>query len=173
MNLFFDLETKDYITRDRKPRELRMSIGIVMDEAKGLWIYDETQVVDLIRLLMDAECVVGFNTIYFDYGVLSRYPLGWCVRKIAKTIDIFKEVRDSTGIWPSLNSVAEETIQDQKQKGIDPVNLYRSGKLDRVIEYCKQDVAITKRIYICGRETGKIWFKDKADVRKSIDVSWS
>lgn len=172
MNLFFDLETKDYITKDKKPRELRMSIGVVMDEGNSIWVFDETQVVDLIRLLMDARTVVGFNVRYFDYGVLSRYPLGWSVKKI-DTIDIFSEIRNNTGVWPSLSLVAEETIKQQKADGIDPVKLYRSGKLDRVIEYCKKDVDLTKRIYSYGCDTGKIYFKDKSGARQALDVKWS
>lgn len=171
VKLFFDLETRSYIDHSRKPKDLRMSIAVVMDEFKSTWVFDETQTNDLIRILVDADAVVGFNHKYFDLGVLSRYRSGWKVKKI-RTIDIFDEIRRKTGFWASLANVSKATVKQDKLE-VDPVKLYRAGKLHMAIEYCIKDVDLTRRVYFYGRDTGRVFYRDKTDARKSIEVNWS
>ena len=75
--VYFDLETQksaDEVGGWNRVRDMRMSVGVTYSTARGDYkIYTESQVEDLIRELMRADLVVGFNNLRFDYEVLHGY----------------------------------------------------------------------------------------------------
>src|SRR5438552_2560333 len=75
--VYFDLETQrsaDEVGGWDKIRDMRMSIGVTYSSSRGTYmIYDEKRVNDLIEELQRADLVVGFNTLGFDYEVLTGH----------------------------------------------------------------------------------------------------
>ena len=74
--VYFDLETQKSAAEvggwDRK-RDMLMSVGVTYSTADEQYrIFSEAHVDDLVRQLMRADLVVGFNIINFDYDVLTR-----------------------------------------------------------------------------------------------------
>ncbi|MBU6178772.1 MAG: helicase, partial [Verrucomicrobia bacterium] len=77
--VYFDLETQrsanDVGGWDRKA-DMGMSVGVTYSTAlRRYMIYDESNVQALIDELRDADLVVGFNHVSFDYEVLMGYTV--------------------------------------------------------------------------------------------------
>ena len=75
--VYFDLETQksaaDVGGWDRK-RDMKISVGVTFSTGDDQYrIYPEDKVADLVKQLMRADLVVGFNILRFDYEVLNGY----------------------------------------------------------------------------------------------------
>jgi DEAD/DEAH box helicase domain-containing protein len=114
---------------------------------------------------------VGFNIFNFDYQVLRGYtpiPLG----KL-KTFDILEEVTNCLGYRLSLNHLAHKTLQVMKTAdGLQSLQWFKEGRLDEVIAYCRQDVEITKNLFLFGLANGYLLFTTKNDQLVRLPVSW-
>ena len=111
---------------------------------KGIYVWD----IDLlISYLESAPLIVSFNGIKFDYEVLRPYGLKPELL-YPKSFDILDRMKKVLGHRVSLESVAQATLGVGKTgSGTEAVRFWKEGKLDAVIDYCKMDVDITKRIY--------------------------
>jgi len=49
---------------------------------------------------------------------------------------------------------------------------WKEGKIRKIIDYCRADVAITRDLYLFGGENGYILFKNKAGSKVRIPVKW-
>ncbi|MCK7473071.1 MAG: hypothetical protein MZV49_05355 [Rhodopseudomonas palustris] len=93
--------------------DMKMSIGVTFSTASGEYkIYDEAHVQDLIRQLMRADLVVGFNILNFDYAVLGAYtPLDISQ---TPTLDLMVDLEAKLGHRLSLDVVAKATLNAPK-----------------------------------------------------------
>src|SRR3989304_970590 len=77
--VYFDLETQksaDEVGGWNKKRDMLMSVGVTFSTATGEYkIFGERDAGDLVKQLLRADCVVGYNILNFDYEVLSAYSL--------------------------------------------------------------------------------------------------
>ncbi len=75
--VFFDLETQksaDEVGGWNNKHLMRMSIGVIYSTRLGdFQVFEEDDVQELIDSLRDADLVVGYNIIGFDYPVLAGY----------------------------------------------------------------------------------------------------
>ena len=75
--VYFDLETQksaDEVGGWDKISRMGMSVGVTFSTTRGDYkIYGEKQVDDLVRELLRADLVVGFNHMRFDFEVLHGY----------------------------------------------------------------------------------------------------
>jgi DEAD/DEAH box helicase domain-containing protein len=107
-------------------------LGFFEDELSGLW-----------PVLEQAQRIIGFNIISFDFPVLSSYYHGDF--SSFPVLDILKEVKKSVGHRVSLDAISKETLGTQKSgTGLDALYYYEQGKLDELAEYCLADVRITR-----------------------------
>jgi DEAD/DEAH box helicase domain-containing protein len=73
----------------------------------------------------------------------------------------------------SLDSIAKATLGATKTAdGIQSVKWYRNGELDKVAEYCKSDVDITRRVYEFGRDNGFVYYYSKLGSKLKVAVNW-
>jgi DEAD/DEAH box helicase domain-containing protein len=56
--------------------------------------------------------------------------------------------------------------------GIQAVTWYRNGEFEKMIEYCKEDVDVTRRVYEFGRDNGFVYYKSKLGSKLKVDVKW-
>ncbi len=49
---------------------------------------------------------------------------------------------------------------------------FQEGKIKEVINYCRQDVELTREIYEYGREHGLIYYCPTRGVRIEVKVDW-
>src|SRR5581483_1156480 len=141
---------------------MRLSCAVVydVDQAK-YFTYVEENVQDLISHLRASTCVIGFNTVRFDYGVLqgyTRFPL-----KNLPSLDLMLEVQTKLNHRFSLAQLAEHTLggAEKSAAGLLEVKWWREGKYDMVIDYCRQDVQLTYDLWKFGKEKGYVLFKHK------------
>ncbi len=83
--------------------------------------------------------------------------------------DIFRTL----GFRLSLNSLAKATLGSTKTAdGLQSVEWFRNGELDKVAEYCKSDVDITRRLHEFGRENGFVHYYSKLGSKLKVQVNW-
>lgn len=73
-----------------------------------------------------------------------------------------------------LNNIAENTLKKSKTgKGEDAPLLFQQNRWDELVEYCKNDVVLTKEIFEFGCQVGYISYFDKeAGVIDEIPVDY-
>lgn len=181
--VILDVETKKAFAETGKydPRRLGISyVGICRrnltepDRKKDEFLgFFEDDIVKLWPILEQAERIIGFNIVGFDFPALSSYYHGDF--SSFPMLDILEEVKRKLGYRVSLNAVAKETLGIQKSgSGLDALTYYEQGRLDELAEYCLRDVRITRDVYDYGREHEYLKFKNKWNqvIRVPVDFSY-
>lgn len=176
MNLvYFDLESQKLFEEvgGRDPSKLLLACGVTWSTARNDFaVYWEKDVQDLIAELKSADRVIGFNTIKFDYEVLRPYAPNENLRTIRST-DMLQDIYRTLNFRLSLDSIARATLGTTKMaNGVQSVEWFRKGELDKVAEYCKADVDITRRIYEFGREHGFVHYYSRLGSKLKVTVNW-
>jgi hypothetical protein len=173
--IYFDLETQksaaDVGGWDKK-RDMRMSVGVTFSTRDGQYkIYHEAQVNDLIKELMRADRVVGFNIVNFDYEVLAGYsPLDL---RTVPTLDLMSDLEEKLGHRLSLDSLAKATLNAPKiADGMQALRWWKEGKLVEIAEYCCFDVKITKELHEYGKQRGEVSYVDRLGQKRAVKVKW-
>ena len=152
----------------------RMGISCVVLYDSATDTYDaflENRVAAFIRRLSDFDLVVGFNNKRFDNQVLAGYSDADLSR--LPTLDILEEVHKTLGYRLSLDSLAEITLGAKKSaNGLQALIWWQQGEIDKIIEYCKKDVQITKDLYLYGKTNGYLLFRNKAKQQVRLPVDW-
>jgi DEAD/DEAH box helicase domain-containing protein len=126
----------------------------------------------LIDELESATKVIGFNLRDFDYQVLAPYSPETRFASIP-TLDMLQDIHKALGFRLSLDTIASASLGAKKTAdGIQSVEWYRRGQLDKVAEYCKADVDITRRVFEFGRDNGYVFYKSKLGSKLRVNVNW-
>jgi DEAD/DEAH box helicase domain-containing protein len=140
-------------------------------EMKG---YYEQDLPDLFPLLEKADVVVGFNIDNFDMQTFVPYYQNDIT--VIPTLDLMLRIKDSTGHRIGLDAVAKETLGMGKTgDGLDAIKYYQTGQLDKLRDYCLQDVAVTRDIHDYGLRKGLVKFKNKWNrlIETPVDFSFT
>ncbi len=173
---FFDLETQrlaEEVGGWGNVHLMRLAVGVLYDKgANGFEVFTEEQVENMIERLRGFDLVVGFNVKRFDYRVLGAYT-GFDFRQLP-TFDILEDIYQRLGFRLSLGHLAEQTLGKTKiADGIQAVRWLREGKLDAVVEYCKDDVAITRDLFDFGLSQGYLVYQTKNGQPVRLPVNWN
>lgn len=174
--VFFDLETQklaDEVGGWKNSHLMQLSVGVVFDSRKDrFFAYDEDQVETLLNHLEMADLVVGFNVKRFDYRVLSAYTNSQL--KSLPTFDILEDLHRRLGFRIGLDHLARETLNHRKTAhGLQAVEWFRRGEMEKLTEYCRNDVAITKGLFYHGLEKHHLVYRKKRENRRvRILVDW-
>jgi len=176
MNLvFFDLETQKLFQEvgSRDPGKLLLACGVTYatttEEFKVYW---EREAQLLLDELKSADKVVGYNIREFDYEVLRPYAPAFNFASL-RTLDLMLELSRTLNFRLSLDSLAKGCLGTTKTaNGIQSVQWFRDGELDKVAEYCKADVDITRRVYEFGVENGYVSYYSKLGSKLKVKVNW-
>ncbi|SVA78231.1 uncharacterized protein METZ01_LOCUS131085 [marine metagenome] len=173
--LYFDLETQksaDDVGGWGNIHEMKLAVGVVWDSCEQEYFsYLEGAASQLVKKLRTADLVVGFNVKKFDYGVLQPYA-DFDLDEIT-TFDMLIDVNKKLGHRLSLNHLAENTLNAEKSAdGLVSLQWYKEGKIDKIIEYCKQDVEITRDLFLYGESHGYVKYSTRSGVAKDLKVDW-
>jgi len=176
MNIvYFDLESQKLFqdVGKRDPSKLLLACGVTWSSARNDFaVYWEKDASALIAELKSADRVIGFNIINFDYEVLKPYAPNENFRSIHST-DMLQDIFRALNFRLSLDSIAKATLGVSKTAdGIQSVEWFRNGELDKVAEYCKADVNVTRRVYEFGRVNGFIHYFSKLGSKLKVAVNW-
>lgn len=155
-----------------KAEKMGVSCAVLYDSKNDVFQeYLQDDMDRLCRDLQQCDLVVGFNIIRFDYKVLSGvsafdfYSL--------PTLDILMTVHKRLGYRLSLDHLAKETLGIRKSAdGLKALEWWKEGKLDKIISYCRQDVKVTRDLYLYGRDKRYLVFKNKAGMQVRLPVRW-
>lgn len=103
----------------------------------------------LVKLLNQAEMIVGYNLFGFDYKVLAKHRVDpddpTCWRD--KTLDVFCRARDHSKQWPKLdNLLFLNNVPAKLGDGKLAVQLWNEGRREELGSYCEGDVIATARL---------------------------
>lgn len=174
--VYLDLETRK-TAKDvggwNKAHLMRVSVVVIYDSLdKAYHVFKEEDINELFSFLERADLVVGFNIKGFDYKVLSAYTPKDL--HTIRTFDILEDVYGRLGFRLSLDHLAQETLMHGKTAGgLQAVEWFRQGEMEKLTEYCKQDVAVTRDLFLFGCENGHLVYREKKEnTRLRLQVDW-
>jgi DEAD/DEAH box helicase domain-containing protein len=171
--IFFDIETDGIITNiGGKEVFPNMYVVCIYDsETDKYSSYTQEQLKDLWPILEKADLLIGYNSDSFDIPILNRYYSGDLTK--LGSLDLLDEIKKSFGRRVKLDYVAEATLGRKKTgHGLQAMEWWKQGKYNDVIEYCIEDVRITKDIYDYAVKNNLLKVKD-GGVIKDIKLDTS
>ena len=173
--LFFDLETQksaEEVGGWGNIHKMGLAVGVVWDSLdREFFTYEEKDARQLSDKLRTADLVVGFNVIGFDYTVLQPYS-DFDLQEI-NTFDMLVDVKKRLGFRLSLNHLAQHTLNAKKSAdGLISLQWYKEGKISKIIQYCKQDVEITRDLYLFGEKNGLVKYQSRSGNPLQLEVNW-
>jgi DEAD/DEAH box helicase domain-containing protein len=173
--LFFDVETQrtfDEVGGRHNTRNLGLAVAVTYSTAdEAFHHYTEQNVPDLIAELKAADLVVGFNVLKFDYEVLRAYTDAQLTR--LPTVDMLDQIYRRLGFRISLDNLATSTLGSTKSAdGLQAVRWYREGRIQEILDYCQQDVEITRQLYEYGKRHKHLKYRGRNGRLQMVPVNW-
>lgn len=173
--VFVDVETKylaDEVGGWGNIHKMELAVAVTYSTADDAFRhFTDERVAELVTALQGADLVVGFNVLRFDYQVLQPYtdvPL-----QTLPTLDMLQAIYRALGFRVSLDAVASATLGAGKSAdGIQAVQWFRCGQVDKVIAYCERDVEVTRDVYEFGKQRGFVRYLDRYRGVRQVPVSW-
>jgi DEAD/DEAH box helicase domain-containing protein len=168
-----DIETANSFADVGKydPSLLKVSlVGCYSYATDSYTSYLEPDLPKLWRLLESADRIIGYNLFGFDYQVLNQYYPGDLAA--FPTLDILKDIEKAVGYRVKLDDVAHGSLGTGKSgNGLQAIEFFRRGEIDKLRDYCLQDVKVTKEVYEFGLANQHVRFKDRMgqDVQATVD----
>jgi len=171
----FDLETQrsfDEVGGRSQMHRLGVSVGVAYRyDSDEFIVYTEDRISELIDLLRGADLVVGYNIKGFDYEVLRGYTEEDLQR--LPTFDLMYDLEDRLGFRPKLESVAVATLGGGKSAdGLQALAWWREGEVDKIAEYCKEDVKVTRDLYDFGKRNRCVLVSRFGGKPRQVAVEW-
>jgi DEAD/DEAH box helicase domain-containing protein len=149
-----------------------IAVAVVWDSlTREARAFGEQDADALFAFLRQADLVVGFNIVGFDFKVLSAYDDG--TLEHLPVFDILADVRRRLGFRLSLAHLAEHTLGAAKSAdGLQSLAWVREGRLDLVEEYCRKDVEITAALFAHGLAEHRLRFVNRDGHLMELTVDW-
>lgn len=166
--IFFDIETKNTFedVGERNPSLLDISlVGIYDSENEKYDSFLEDDLNRLWPILEKADSIIGFNSDHFDIPLLNKYYSGDLTK--IKSVDIMKDIKKSLGRRIGLDAIAKATLGEGKTgHGMEAIEWWKKGEIDKIRQYCLDDVRITKNVYDFALKNGHLKFFDGIKIRE-------
>ncbi|HEY4495954.1 MAG TPA: ribonuclease H-like domain-containing protein [Candidatus Paceibacterota bacterium] len=168
--IFFDIETTNYFsdTGNNDPVSLDLAVVCLYDSADDSYkSFTQKELSNLWPILEKTDLLIGFNSDHFDIPLLNKYYSG-DLSKI-RGVDLLKEVKKVLGRRIKLDTLAEATLGRKKiGEGIEAVRWWRAGEIKKVIDYCIEDVKITKELYEYAMKNGHLKYRDLKVIKEIL-----
>lgn len=153
--IIFDIETYGDI---KDQANMKVTVVSIYDYAADSYrSFDENELLQLWPILEKADRIIGYNSESFDTPILNRYYTGDLFR--FPQLDLLKVIKESCGKRFKLTDIAKATLQQEKSAdGLQAMRWYEQGEIQKIKEYCEQDVAVTRGIYEFGRKNKMIYY---------------
>jgi DEAD/DEAH box helicase domain-containing protein len=171
--MVFDLETKrsaHEVGGWNKSHLMGIAAGVVYDSVEDdYFVYGENEISALVDKLKQADLIIGFNHMQFDYQVLSAYTVEDL--RLRPNLDLLQEIYTCLGRRVGLGHLGEVTLgRDKTADGLQSLQWVKEGRLDLVKEYCQEDVRLTWDLFCFARDNGYLLYEDKAGNRLRIPL---
>ncbi len=162
--IVLDIETKNFF-EDVGGRD---NVGKIDISVAGVYSYDEDRYIafdehemdKLGELLKRTQLIITFAGERFDLPVLEKY-FNFNIFSIGH-FDILEEVEKNLGRRIGLGILAEANVGAGKTgHGGDAIEMYKQGEIQKLKDYCLQDVKITKDLYELIKKQGYLWIPER------------
>ena len=175
--VYLDLETQrsaQEVGGWQNSHLMGVSVAVIFDSLENRFFSFVEDEIDALLAHMDrADLVVGFNIKRFDYAVLGAYTpkdlTTW------HTFDILEDIFQRLGFRLGLDHLAVETLSASKSAdGLQALEWYKQGQMEKLTDYCRNDVAITRDLFQFGLQHGHLVYRTKQDdQRVMLRVDWN
>jgi DEAD/DEAH box helicase domain-containing protein len=152
--------------------KLGISVACAYDSKTNEFLsYRENELSKLIELC-EERLVVGYNIRGFDLPVMVPYGLE------IKRVDAFDIMYDVEALtrqrFLKLESIAQGTLGVGKSAdGLLAVEWWKKGEVQKIIDYCMQDVKVTRDVFQFGRQNGFIRIQRSEAKIVEVPVQWN
>lgn len=172
--LIFDIETADVFDAvKKKPEDLELAVIAVYSYHDNTYgAYTKETLPELWDVMRNIDTLVGFNSNHFDIPLLNKYaPMD--IKKEYGSIDLLESVRKSIGRRIKLDWIANGTLGTQKSgDGLQSVEWWKRGEVEKVKKYCIDDVKITKEVFEYALNKKELKYSDLGSMHTiPIDTS--
>ncbi|MEY4744478.1 MAG: hypothetical protein RL272_423 [Candidatus Parcubacteria bacterium] len=184
-----DIETSNSFADVGKydPSLLKVSlVGLYSYETDAYESFLEPDLPKLWPILERADRIIGYNLFGFDYQVLNTYyPGAKNAGKASKksgqsglagfpTLDVMLEIEKKLGFRIKLDDVAHGSLGVGKSgNGLQAIEFFRRGEIDKLREYCLMDVKVTKEVYEFGLANKHVKYKDRMGQLVQVPVDFA
>lgn len=162
-----DIETRNTFQEvgSSDPAALDLSIMCIYESHTGKYSdYTIETLPTLWPILEAADLIITYNGDHFDLPILNKYYNGDLTK--LRHVDLLKEIQKVIGRRVGLDSVAQATLGKGKiGNGLEAITWWRKGEIEKLIEYCKADVEVTKNVYEYATKEQKLFYMDGKEKR--------
>jgi DEAD/DEAH box helicase domain-containing protein len=165
-NLVQDVGGWDHVDK------LKISVACAYDSKTDQFLsFRENELKSLIDLC-EERLVIGYNIRGFDLLVMAAYGLD------LKRLDVFDIMYDLETLtrqrFLKLEAVARGTLGTGKSAdGLMAVEWWKKGEIQKIIEYCLQDVKVTRDVFQFGRQNGFVRIQRSEEKITEVPVQWN
>ena len=149
-----------------------VSIAVLYDAADDTYhAYRQEELPAMFTRMAEADVLVGFNSLRFDYNVLQPF----CAEPLAAlpSLDLLTRITERLSYRVSLDNLGQATFDEPKSAdGLQALRWWQEGKLAEITAYCRKDVELTRRLYLHGLAQGYVLFRNKAGQRVRVPVDF-
>lgn len=162
--IVFDIETKNSfadVGGEANLKKLEASVvGVYSYRDDNYYCFEEHEFDKLAEMLKKTHLLVGFSSKHFDLPILEKY-FDFNLTGISH-FDILEEIEKIFGRRIGLGVLAEANLGMSKTgKGLEAIDLYRAGEIEKLKNYCLQDVKLTKEIFELIKTQGYLWIPQR------------
>jgi len=166
--IVLDIETRNTF-RDvgaNDPTKLDISVVVAYDYATDRYHHFlQEDLPALWKMLEQTDILIGYNSDYFDIPLLAKYHPGSFAH--IKSIDLLQEIHKTLNRRVRLDDVAHATLGTHKSgHGLDAIEWWKNGEIEKIKKYCEDDVRITKELYEYALRNGHLKYKDLLDIKE-------
>jgi DEAD/DEAH box helicase domain-containing protein len=173
--LVIDVETKQLVQDvggwDHIDK-LGISVACAYDSKTDQFLsFRENELKSLIDLC-EERLVIGYNIRGFDLPVMVPYGLE------IHRLDVFDIMYDLQTLtrqqFMKLEAVARGTLGAGKSAdGLMAVEWWKTGQIQKIIDYCLQDVKVTRDVFQFGRQNGFVRVQRSEEKVVEVAVQWN
>lgn len=170
--IVFDIETRNTFqdVGAYNPSLLQVSlVGVYFYETDTFEAFLEEDLPKLWPRFERADRIIGYNSDNFDFPCLQRYYPG----ELAKlpSLDLLAEIQKRLGFRIKLDDVAHATLGMGKSgHGLQAVEFWKKGEIEKLKDYCLQDVRVTRDVYEYALEHKEVKYTDRMGNIQTISL---
>ncbi len=164
--LVLGLETReDRITANQpgKVHTLGLAIAVTYSFKTGSFTAWRSEYInDLVRTLLAAKLVVGYNPFGFEFKILAPYT-GRNLTRIP-TVDLMLEITKSLGRKPAFDLITGPTLDKEWASDRAQASAYfKQGRVREVAGLCTGGVKIVRDLFVHGLQNGEVSYQTDPD----------
>lgn len=152
--------------------KLKISVACAYDSKTDEYLTFHEHEIAKLNDLCEDRLVIGYNIRGFDLILLQAYGLS------LDRLDVFDIMYDVQTLtrqkYLKLESLAQGTLNAGKSAdGLLAVEWWKKGEIEKIIEYCKMDVKVTRDLFEHGRKNGHVKIRRADGTDSEVRVNWN